>query len=154
MIGDAERVARLQRQLSAFGAARSPVDQQIDGARIVVAGPRIFEIPRAWSYHEFLLYYGQSQLGADWITDNANSHQLVAHLVKGKGGIRPTGVRDGEFIAATMNGDLFAFLSFAYDLFTLADNAEVQKSLFDRLSRLMHERPAYPDLVYKTGTQG
>lgn len=34
-----------------------------------------------------------------------------------------------------MNGDLFAFLSFAYDLFTLADNAEVQKSLLDRLRK-------------------
>ncbi len=38
-------------------------------------------------------------------------------------------------MAATMNGDLVAFLSFAYDLFTLADNAEVQKSLFDRLRK-------------------
>jgi hypothetical protein len=34
-----------------------------------------------------------------------------------------------------MNGDLFAFLSFAHDLFTLSDNAKVQKSLFDRLRK-------------------
>jgi hypothetical protein len=135
MISDAERVARLQRQASAFGGARSPLVQQIDGMRIVVAGTQIFEIPSAWSFHEFLLGYGQSQLGGDWITNNAENHPLVTHLVKGKAGIRPTGVSDGKFVAAIMNDDLFAFLSFAYDLFTLADNAEVQKSLFDRLRK-------------------
>jgi hypothetical protein len=59
----------------------------------------------------------------------------VAHLVKGAAGIRPTDASDGKFVAATMNGDLLAFLSFAYDLFTLADNAEVQKSLFERLRK-------------------
>ena len=135
MIGDAERVARLQRQVSAFGGVRSPLDLQIDGMRLVVAGPQILQIPNGWSFHEFLLSYGQSQLGADWITSNAETHQLVTHLVKGTAGIRPTGARDGKFVAATMNGDLLAFLSFAYDLFILADNAEVQKSLFYRLRK-------------------
>ena len=135
MISDAERVARLQRQVSAFGGSRSPLDQQIDGMRLVVAGPQIFEIPTAWTFHEFLLSYGQSQLGADWIIANAKNHPLVMHLVKGRAGIRPTGASDGKFVAATMNGDQFAFLSFAYDLFTLSDNAEVQTSLFDRLRK-------------------
>jgi hypothetical protein len=133
MISNAERVARLQRQLSAFGGARSPLDQQIDGMRLVVAGPQILEIPSTWTFHEFLFSYGQSQLGTDWITNNIGNHPLVTHLVKGTAGIRPKGAGDGKFVPATMNGDLFAFLSFAYDLFTLADNAEVQKSLFERL---------------------
>ncbi len=132
---DAERIARLQRQVAAFGGARSPLDQQIDGHRIVVAGPKVFDVPNAWSFHEFLLFYGQVQLGDDWIASNAPNHPLVTHLVKGKAGIRPTGASDGKLMAATMNGDLFAFLSFAYDLFTLADNAEVQKSLFERLRK-------------------
>jgi hypothetical protein len=135
MISDAERVARLQRQPSAFGGARSPLDQQIDGMRIVMAGPQIFGIPSTWTFHEFLLSYGNSQLGADWIIANAVNHQLVTHLLNGIAGIRPTGIRDGKLLGATMNGDLFAFLSFAYDLFTLADNAEVQRSLFARLRR-------------------
>jgi hypothetical protein len=135
MNGDAERIARLQTQVAAFGGVRSPLDQQFDGHRIVVAGPKVFDVPSAWSFHEFLLFYGQSQLGEDWITSNAQSHPLVTHLFKGKAGIWPTGARDGKLVAATMNGDMFAFLSFAYDLFTLADNAEVQKSLFERLRK-------------------
>jgi hypothetical protein len=59
MIGDAERVARLQRQISAFGGVRSPLDLQIDGMRLVAAGPQILQIPVGWSFHEFLLSYGQ-----------------------------------------------------------------------------------------------
>jgi len=135
MNGDSERIARLQRQVEAFGGVRSPLDQQIDGHRIVVAGPKVFDVPSAWSFHEFLLFYGQSQLGDDWIASNAQSQPLVTHFFKGKAGIRPTGACDGRFVAAIMNGDMFAFLSFAYDLFTLADNAEVQNSLFERLRK-------------------
>ena len=133
MTKDFERAARFHSQVSAFGGVRSPLDQQIDGHRIVVAGPQVFDIPSAWSFHEFLLFYGQLRLGDEWIASHAETHPLVSHLVRGKAGIRPTGVSDGKFIAASMNGDLFAFLSFAFDLFTLADNAEVQKSLFDRV---------------------
>ena len=127
------RTAELQRQVSAFGGVRSPLDQLIGGERIVVAGPKVFRIPSTWSFHEFLLSYGQSQLGQDWIAQNATSHPLVVHLTEGVAGIRPKGTGDGKFAPAAMNGDLFAFLSFAYDLFTLADNAEVQKSLLHRL---------------------
>jgi hypothetical protein len=90
MISDFERAARLQKQVSAFGGARSPLDQQIVGHRLVVAGSQVFKIPSAWSFHEFLLFYGQSQLSDQWISGNAD-HPLVAHLVKGKAGIQPKG---------------------------------------------------------------
>jgi hypothetical protein len=132
MTFDRECVLRWQRQVSAFGRTRSPLDQLIDGRRIVVAGPQVFQIPRTWSFHEFLLFYGQELLGRNWIADNP-THSLVKHLTNGKSGIRPLGVRRGSFVAATMNGDLLAFLRFAYDLFSLRDSAEVQKVLFDRL---------------------
>jgi hypothetical protein len=131
------RAAELQRQVSAFGGGRAPLDRQIDGNRIVVAGPRIFRVPSTWSFQEFLLFYGQSQLGEDWIVRNTQNgqglHPLVIHLIKGRSGARLTGSGDRKFVGITMSGDLFAFLSFAYDLFTLADNAVVQESLFDRL---------------------
>jgi hypothetical protein len=126
------RASKLQAQVSAFGAVRSPLDQLISGERIVVAGPKVFAVPSVWSFHAFLLWYGQSELGHDWIAEH-DSHPLVVHLAKGVAGIKPKGTGDGKFIPATMNGDLFAFLSFAYDLFTLADNAQVQSSLMDRL---------------------
>jgi hypothetical protein len=133
------RAAKLQAQVSAFGGARSPLDQQIGGQRLVVAGPQIFEVPSTWSFHEFLLSYGQSQLGRDWIAGNTQNgeglHPLVTHLIRGTSNVRLTGASDEKFIGVTMNGHLLAFLSFAYDLFTLADNAVVQKSLFNRLRK-------------------
>lgn len=133
------RAAKLQRQVSVFGGVRSPLDQQIGLKRLVVAGPQVFEVPSTWSFHEFLMSYGQSQLGPDWITRHTQNgeglHPLVKHLIRGASNIRLPGVSDGGFISLAMNGDLLAFLSFAYDLFTLADNAVVQKSLFDRLRK-------------------
>jgi hypothetical protein len=133
------RATKLQGQVSAFGGVRAPLDQQIDGKRLVVAGPQILEVPSTWSFHEFLLSYGQSQLGQDWIARNTQNGQglrpLVTHLIRGKSNVRLTGAGDGQFVGVTMNGDLLAFLSFAYDLFTLADNAVVQKTLFDRLRK-------------------
>jgi hypothetical protein len=131
--------ARPQKQVSAFGGVRSQLDQQIGGERLVVAGPQIFKVPGTWSFHEFLSFYGHSQLGEDWIATNTRNgqglHPLVTHLIKGTSGLRLTGAGDGKFVGLTMNGDLLAFLCFAYDLFTLADNAVVQKSLFDRLRK-------------------
>lgn len=115
---DGKRVARLQCQLAAFGGARSPVDQQIDRMRLVVAGPQIFEIPHAWSFHQFLLNYGHSQLGADWITTNATTHPLADHLIKGISGIRPTGVTNGNFVAATRRQDQYQ--GARYEMFVAA----------------------------------
>lgn len=123
----------------AFGGARTPLEQQIDKERIVVAGPQIFSIPNEWSFQEFLIYYGQAQLGKDWIVANTQilkPHPLVAHLIKGCSDIRPTGRIDGGFREFTMNGDFYAFLSFAYDSFTLADNAAMQQSLLARVRSL------------------
>jgi hypothetical protein len=57
----------------------------------------------------------------------------VDQLIKGGSDVRPTGRRDRNFIEFTMNGDFFAFLSFAYDVFTLADNADMQQSLLERV---------------------
>jgi hypothetical protein len=130
------RIAKLQKQLLAFGGARTPLEQEIDKERIIVAGPQIFSIPKEWTFQEFLFRYGQLRLGEDWTIANTHfqsPHPLVAHLIKGCSDVRPTGRRDGSFLEFTMNGDLYAFLSFAYDLFTLADNAAVQQSLLARV---------------------
>jgi hypothetical protein len=51
-------------------------------------------------------------------------------------GANPTGRQVGDFAELTMNGDLYAFVSFAYDVFTLADNAEVQQSLLNRIKNV------------------
>jgi hypothetical protein len=120
-----------------FGAGRPPLELSIDGMRLVNAGPRVLQIPRAWSFHEFLVDYGQMRLGRDWIAGNlrqsTDRHPVVEHLVRGQQGIRATGEGDGPLWKATMNAHLYAFLSFSYDLFTLEDNASVQEVLLQRI---------------------
>ena len=134
-----EFASRLQRQMLAFGRARVPLAEVVDKDRIVVAGAQIFRIPSDWSFHQFLLSYGKGQLGADWVRANlekgSRAHPVVTYLANGLAGIRAAGRSEGNFAKLTMNGELYAFLSFAYDLFTLADNAKVQQSL---LSRVRH----------------
>jgi len=140
--GDIEneaKVTKLQEQLLAFGGARAPREQQIDKERIVIAGSKVFSTPAKWSFHEFLFSYGQLQLGKDWIVANTQMlkpHPVVAHLMKGCSDVRPTGRIEGSFREFTMNGDLYAFLTFAYDLFTLEDNAAMQQSLSARVRNL------------------
>src|SRR4051794_6204593 len=111
---DYKRISRLQKQLDAFGNVRSPLDQLVSGTRMVVAGPQIFSIPDTWSFPEFLIAYGRSQLGAEWIATSeasSNPHPLISCLQTGLSAVRPTGRSDGHFIELTMNADLHAFIA-------------------------------------------
>lgn len=133
---DPKRIEELQKQVTAFGGVRTPLDEIIGDKRIVVAGSQVLQIPAQWTFAEFLISYGRSRLGIDWIAENQAScdpHPLVSHLANGFSALRPTAQTDGQFIELTMNADLYAFISFAYDLFTAADNARVQASLLDRI---------------------
>lgn len=120
----------------AFGQARNPLELQVDNDRIVVAGGQVFAIPRVWSFHQFLIWYGLRQLGEDWINrhlSGGTNHAVADHIRKGLF-VVPTEVeRRGQMTACRMNGDLYAFLAFSYDVFTVADNARIQASLLHRV---------------------
>jgi hypothetical protein len=136
---DPKRIKELQKQVTAFGGVRTPLDEIIGDKRIVVAGSQVLEVPAKWTFGEFLISYGRSRLGIEWISEgksSSNPHPLVSHLTDGFTALRPTGQTDGPFIELTMNADLYAFISFAYDLFTVADNARVQTSLLDRIRHI------------------
>jgi hypothetical protein len=133
---DPERIEELQKQVTAFGGVRTPLDQIIGDKRIVVAGSKVLQIPARWTFAEFLISYGRLRLGIEWISENqADSapHPLVSQLKDGFSELRPMGKVDGHFIELAMNANLYAFISFAYDLFTVADNTHVQASLLDRI---------------------
>lgn len=133
---DPKRIKELQKQTTAFGSVRIPLEENLGDKRIVVAGSQILQIPASWTFAEFLISYGRSELGIDWISENqaaSEPHPLVSHLKAGLSALRPAGQTDGPFIELMTNADLYAFISFAYDLFTVADNALVQASLLDRI---------------------
>ncbi len=134
-----QRIAeKLQRQMEAFGQARTPLELQIEEDRIVVAGSQIFSVPKRWSFHQFLIMYGKNRLGADWlqtyIVEKSKNHPLAAHILNAQA-VSPASIslQALDSVPLLMNGDLYAFLSFAYDLFTLADNAKMQESLLARV---------------------
>lgn len=134
-------VAReLQRQVSAFGSARTPLNEILHDERVVVAGSQLFSVPKEWTFQEFLIGYGKSTLGKDWLrqqldTDEPGRHPLAHHFFSGFQ-MTLTRRRRGELHEFKMNGDLYAFMAFAYDMFTLSDNATIQASL---LRRVLHE---------------
>lgn len=136
---DQDRISRLDSQVRAFGGARSPLGQIVGNERIVVAGSQVLAIPARWTFHEFLISYGRSRLGLDWIAANAecsNPHPLATSCRDGLAEMRPIGRTDGHFVELNMNAALQAFVLFAYDLFTVADNARIQSSLLERLLHL------------------
>lgn len=136
---DQDRISRLDKQVREFGSARSPLDQIVGMERVVVAGSRVLAIPAQWTFHEFLISYGRSRLGPDWIAANSegpNPHPLATSFHDGLCEMRPTGRIDGRMVELRMNGALQAFITFAFDLFTVADNARVQSSLIERIRHL------------------
>lgn len=134
-----DRIRQLQKQVDAFGNVRSPLTQLVGEERIVVAGSQLLAIPSRWSFHEFLISYGRAQLGSDWIAENkalADPHPLVAQLAAGSVAAHPTGRAEVAFVELNMTADLYAFISFAYDLFTVADNARMQSALLGRIRHI------------------
>lgn len=131
-------VWKLQKQVSAFGRVRSPLELDVADDRIVVAGSQVFRIPRSRSFHEFLITYAFNKLGPEWarlhlLEGATREHPLAKHIQRGFRSFGGETKAAGELIAVKMNTDLYAFLAFAYDVFTLSDNANMQESLLIRV---------------------
>ncbi len=137
MIETKDSVAlKLANQQRAFGNARTPLTQVIGDKRLVVAGNQVFQIPARWTFHEFIIDYGRNKLGKTWLNNEIKRdqpHPLASYYVNGMKNAKPTGETEGSFIEFTMNAEMYAFLTFAYDLFTLMDNTHVQDSLLERV---------------------
>jgi hypothetical protein len=113
--------------VAAFGNTRTPLDQIIDNERLVVAGDRLFRIPSSATFHDFLITYGLNRFG---IGDFRQSeHPLAKTLRDGFAAIGPRLLLGGPIT----DPNLGAFLSSAYDLFSVADNAKIQDSLIRRM---------------------
>ena len=131
-------VQKLQRQINAFGRARSPLELQADNDRIVIAGAQVFAVPRSWSFHQFLITYGLNKLGAEWVRAHVaegSVHALAYHIRNGLFSPPVAVETRGELTAYKMNADTHAFLTFAYDMFIVADNAHVQELLIQRIKK-------------------
>jgi len=132
-----EHIAKFQRQVHAFGQSRVPLEQEIDGDRIVIAGAQMFAVPKRFSFHEFLISYAMNKLGQDWCQEHlikgARPHPLVDYFINGLASLKVIGSSSDGLKQYKTNGEMHAFLTFAYDIFTIADNACIQDSLLRRV---------------------
>lgn len=129
---------RFQDQLRGFGCSRVPLNSEVFTERIVVAGNQVFSIPSGWTFLEFLLSYGQQFIGRGLVEAEADReaprHPIAKMLLHGSLLVEAGDLRSGISKVVGSNSSMFDFMCLSWDLFTVADNAELQATLIDRLS--------------------
>jgi hypothetical protein len=151
--------ARRQDHLENFGHAREAVHADWQGRKVVAVGSKILINPpnRRWAtFHDFLKSYAEGRLGGEgWANAERakppdQRHPLyrmregmLAFMIELQSRVRP----DSRGIySADWNGDIAGFMTFAYDLWVLDDNAEVQRVLLERLQHVDQWRGARYEL--------
>ena len=134
---------RMEAHRRTHGLSREPIWANWRGRKVVAVGNQlIFQPPdRSWrTFHDFLLDDMRGLFGSKWADAekakpedqrhpvyrmNASAHARMA-----------THARESRFpglYRADWNGDIGGLLTLAHDLFTVRDNAELQKRLLRRL---------------------
>lgn len=125
------------------GLGRPIIVAQAADKRIVTVGCRLFQ--GAWpTFHDFLYSYIFDVLGHDWFDAQAQSEQSERHPIiewheRLQAVSKATNLAPGETRQTPMTGAISAFLTLAYDLYTLEHNndqtrtPELRKSLIGRL---------------------
>jgi len=125
------------------GLGRPIIAAQTAGKRIVAVGHRLFQ--GAWpTFHDFLYSYIFDVLGHDWFEVQTQLEQNERHPViewheRLLAVSKAANLASGETRQTPMTGAISAFLTLAYDLYTLEHNndqtrtPELRKSLIGRL---------------------
>ena len=125
------------------GLGRPIIAAQTAGKRIVAVGHRLFQ--GAWpTFHDFLYSYIFDVLGRDWFEAQTQLEQNEHHPViqwheRLLAASKAANPAPGETRQTPMTGAISAFLTLAYDLYTLEHNndqtrtPELRKSLIGRL---------------------
>lgn len=108
------------------------------GVRVVAAGEHVYSSPQWGTFHEFLIDYLPLIFGAAWWSDQIRRKEEERHRVvlwhalvgKVRSTLRPNAA---GAVSAPMTGAAAAYLRLAYDLHTLANNAEIDARLLERL---------------------
>ena len=133
------------------GSGRPIISGEFDGTRFVAVGPRLMASPRWKTFHDFLNDYIRDVFGADWGNAELQKpfeqrhpvlqwyHHVCIHQQKF---IKVP----GEVATAPTIGAAAAYLTLAYDLYSLAHNAEIQARLINRLKDI----DQFPGARYET----
>lgn len=142
---EAQRMAEIHwiQQQRQQGLGRPIIAAEAAGKRIVAVGHRLFQ--GGWpTFHDFLYSYIFDVLGRDWFEAQTQREQSERHPViewheRLLALSKAANLAPGEIRHTPMTGAISAFLTLAYDLYTLEHNndqprtRELRKSLIGRL---------------------
>ncbi|WP_407472238.1 SEC-C domain-containing protein [Xanthomonas campestris pv. campestris] len=142
---DAQRKAEIHwiQQQRQQGLGRPIIAAQTAGKRIVAVGHRLFQ--GTWpTFHDFLYSYILDVLGRDWFEAQTQLEQNELHPViqwheRFLLASKAANLAAGETRQTLMTGAISAFMTLAYDLYTLEHNndqtrtTQLRKSLIGRL---------------------
>ncbi len=136
----AEHNKRETERQNLFGLGRPLVtfSDEAHGYRIVGVGKRLFWSQRWKTFHDFLLHYIKTALTADFgnrelakpFEERHPVLQWYQHLCDHQ---RRTIAQPGEPVWVISTGPVQSYMSLAYDLFTVAQNATLRDQLVKRL---------------------
>lgn len=142
---EAQRLAAIQRiqRERQQGLGRGIVSSEIGGARMVVVGLR--KLRGEWkTFHDFLYAYAMDVIGQDWFRAEADKPAAVRHPIFNWHGRLTTLAKVSQGVSdhikrIPLTGAINAYLTLAYDLYTLEHNASqthtpgIKERLFHRL---------------------
>jgi hypothetical protein len=145
----------MENHLGKHGHAREPIWTDWQGRKVVVVGNQLaLSSPQQpWkTFHDFLLDNVRSLFGQEWadaeIAKSPEERHPVFKMNEGALAHRAkhaTGPNADGVYGTVWNGDVGAFLTLAYDLFTVADNAQLQ----DRIVRRLRHPDQYQGARYE-----
>lgn len=133
------------------GLGRPIISAEMNETRFVAVSNTVLYSKRWKTFHDFLSQYVKNVLDSDWGTAELGKpleqrHPILVwyqHLCLYQ---KKFFQKQGEIFSAPMTGAVAAWLSLAYDLYTLAHNAELQKKLINRIKNVN----LFPGARYET----
>lgn len=132
---EAQRKAEINwiQQQRQQGLGRPIITAQAAGKRIVAVGHRLFQ--GAWpTFHDFLYSYILDVLGRDWFEaqtelEHDERHPVIHWHERFLLASKAANLAPGETQQTPMTGAISAFLTLAYDLYTLEHNNDQTRTL-------------------------
>lgn len=150
-----DRADQMQRRADAryrrYGKVRETISAEAAGHRIVAVGDEVHWAQDWRTFPDFLNYYVKVVLGVDWGNaqlrlPESDRHPILllrARALEYQKRLMPD--EDG-IIRAKPSGPVLAWLTLAYDLYTLRHHDNLQKRLVDRLRHPQHFQGARYEL--------
>ena len=134
----AEHEAKERARIAKYGEGRPQISFEHKGYRFVAVGSELHYSDKWKTFHDFLLYYIKKCIGIEWGNAELKKPYRERHiLLRWYNDVceyqRETIKVPGEVSEVVATGPVMAWLSLAYDLYTLRHHSLLQERLLERL---------------------